>query len=318
MHIMKFCGYKSRDAILRLKDEQEVTKMFRTAIELQEPIPEEDRKITFGIFEKNPTMLKVLPGVDPGFKRFLKMVEGLVPKTVTKKTVSNMHAPKRRRSSDIISTDASPAENGIVNLIGEVTPGPTKEDLDERFRRWFDKELPSLSPNTSVDDAMKSFTLKRNSNGSFAYKCIRCSITVTISNLGPTKTSISNGTRHMTRSCWLNTKRAKIMPQSQLTTFFAAKPSPKLGKDNTVRTFVPDTEDPLGDVDLSIKRPLMCGTSNSTNDRAMSSALITTTTSVNATATSVNATAALVNASTPVSIAWSLPRPGSDKKTKNL
>ena len=85
MHIMKFCGYKSRDAILRLKDEQEVTNMFKTAIELQELIPEEDRKITFGIFEKNPTMLKVLPGVDPGFKRFLKMVEGLVPKTVTKK-----------------------------------------------------------------------------------------------------------------------------------------------------------------------------------------------------------------------------------------
>ena len=231
-----------------------------------------------------------------------------------------MHAPKRRRSNDIISTDASPAENGIVNLIGEVTPGSTKEYLDERFRRWFDKELPSLSP-------------------SFAYKCIRCSITVTIPNLGPTKTSISNGTRHMTRSCWLNTKNAKIMPQSQLTTFFAAKPSPKLGKDNTVRTFVSDAEDPFGDVDLSIKRPLMCGTSNSTNDRAMPSALITTTTSVNATAasvnttatsvnatatsvnataTSVNATAALVNASTPVSIASSLPRPGSDKKTKNL
>ena len=42
--------------------------MFKTVIELQELVPDHDKDEMFGIIRRNPSLLKILPGIKMEFK----------------------------------------------------------------------------------------------------------------------------------------------------------------------------------------------------------------------------------------------------------
>ena len=72
-NIMIFCGYKIPEAITKLNDPKELNKMFKTVIELQELVPDHGKDEMFGIFRRNPSLLKILPGIEIEFKNFVKI-----------------------------------------------------------------------------------------------------------------------------------------------------------------------------------------------------------------------------------------------------
>ena len=240
MNIMKKMGFKCRDAILRLKNDDILQKMFKEIQELQGLIPAHERQSMFGMFEKDPSLLRVLSGVRPGFDRFLKKVEELIPEETTKSSSKRRKAVSQNLSTVNTNSDPSKASS-------ETPVGKSLEQINENFRQWFTLNLPALSPDTSVDDAKLSFTLERNSDGSFKYKCkgsAACGV-ITITNLGPTKTNIGHATRHMSKSCWLSpnppkkiNKTAKL--QKSISSF-CIKPS--LVKQD----FVPGTNCPINE-----------------------------------------------------------------------
>ena len=92
------CGYKTPEAITKLNDPKELKKMFKTVRELQELVPDQDKDEMFGIFRRNPSLLKILPGIEMEFKNFVKKVEILLPWATT----SN----RKRPASKTISTEA--------------------------------------------------------------------------------------------------------------------------------------------------------------------------------------------------------------------
>ena len=207
-NIMIFCGYNNRESIIRLKDENEVSKMFSTVIELQELVPEHQKDEMFGIFRKNPSLLKILPGIEQGFQRFLKKVENLVPNVPINAKMS------KKRPNKLISHELSTTDK----------KRPTVNDLKERLRVWFEKELPTRANNTSVEEAMGLFTIKENANKSFEFKCLKCNTPCIIPNGETSKISISNATRHITRNCWLNDKKKRKLDtdsnQSTVSSYF--------------------------------------------------------------------------------------------------
>ena len=214
----------------------------------------------FGIFMKNPSLLKILPGVMPGFKRFLKKVDDLLPKED-----GNKPSSKRRKSvklQDLSESDLtiSNSESGTKSQV--VEKELTVKDMMERFEKWFKKELPSRSPKTSVQDAMNRFTLKKNPNSSYTFKCIHCDVICNIAYAG-TKTTISSATKHL-KLCWLSSnKKVKVKTnQPLLCKFYNAKPPSQLhvkGRTNDTDnyTYITDENDPLGhqDQDFSISSP---------------------------------------------------------------
>ena len=106
-NLMLFCQYTHREAILRLKDGDEVKRMFQSVLELEELIPDEQRRDMFGIFERKPSLLRILPGLQPGFKRWLQEVENLVPK---RGMCSKSHPPEKKRKKHNADADAMQME----------------------------------------------------------------------------------------------------------------------------------------------------------------------------------------------------------------
>ena len=73
---MEFCGYQSKEAILRLKNADELQKMFKLAKDMADVITDEEKKKVFGIFASKPEKVKMLPGLEITFKQFLWSFEG--------------------------------------------------------------------------------------------------------------------------------------------------------------------------------------------------------------------------------------------------
>ena len=190
---MVFCGYNNIESIIKLKEEQEVSKMFKTVVELQELIPEEEKDEMFGIFKKNPSLLRILPGIEPRFQTFLKKVETHCPHH----TANGKRGTKR------------PMKTMALNLKDNKKLKPTENDLKNRLYDWFLKELPKRGKDITIKEAMVTFTLKENPNGSFTFNCLKCKSPYIIPNAEPTKISISNATRHITKHCWLNESNKK-------------------------------------------------------------------------------------------------------------
>ena len=148
-----FCGYKTPEAITKLNDPKELNKMFKTVVELQELVPDHEKDEMFGIFRRNPSLLKILPGIELEFKNFVKKVEKFLPRAIT----SN-----KKRPSKAISTEAKTGKHR-----------PSEADLTKRVRRWFQKELPTRSVDVSVETAIDTFNFKENANGSFTFNCLK-------------------------------------------------------------------------------------------------------------------------------------------------
>lgn len=167
--------------------------MFKTVVELEELIPEEEKDEMFGIFKKNPSLLRILPGIEPRFQTFLKKVENLCPH----------HKANEKRGTK------RPMKTMARNVKDNKKLKPTENDLKDRLYDWFLKELPKRGKGITIKEAMVSFTLKENPNGSFTFNCLKCKSPCIIPNAEPTKISISNATRHITKHCWLNESKKK-------------------------------------------------------------------------------------------------------------
>merc|ERR1719354_821945 len=70
---MEFCGYQSSEAIVRLKNPDELQKMFDFVKEMTDII--DDKQEMFGIFAPKPEKVRVLPGLEVTFKKFISSVE---------------------------------------------------------------------------------------------------------------------------------------------------------------------------------------------------------------------------------------------------
>ena len=130
--LMVFCHYTNRDAILRLKDEDQVKKMFENVLELEELIPDEQRADMFGIFERKPSLLRILPGLQPGFTRWLQEVEDLIPKRHDDCPTSDPPDNKRKKLS--LKQTSSSKEKKKKKL--------TVVDINERLKTWLKKIRP--------------------------------------------------------------------------------------------------------------------------------------------------------------------------------
>ena len=197
VHILKFCGYQSRETILKLKDEKEVAKMFEFAAQHHDLLDQEEKILTFGIFARKPTAVSILPGLTPVFRRFIKEVEDLVPKP-------KQSASKFFQKSTSSPSSSLPAAASKSSANKEVTI----ESITARMENWLDKEKkknPHFS--TSVEDVMKKCLISITENGQFRFKCKQqgCS-EVFMLTISSGFCNLSNVQRHITKSCWLSSK----------------------------------------------------------------------------------------------------------------
>ena len=107
VEVMKFCGYSDLESISKLKDPKEREKMFSCMREISETIETQaERKNLFGIFCEAPDKLRILPGLERTFNRFLEEVEKVRtsrknPNQLVKKPFSE----RRKRSSNVLDVD---------------------------------------------------------------------------------------------------------------------------------------------------------------------------------------------------------------------
>ena len=199
-NIMKFCGYLTRNSILKLKNESEVQKMFEYVVKMAELIP--DKQAMFGIFAPKPTLLSEM-GMPPGtwstFERFLDRVDKLLPKPVKLKSRKTTKSPS-------VSSTAPRTANRQPSAQTE-HPTATIESVKERFEKWFRDELKNVPRiKTTVEEAMKTFTLTENPNGGFTWRCQNKSHAPQILQKSTINGNvpISNATRHLKNTCWMN------------------------------------------------------------------------------------------------------------------
>ena len=68
-NIMKFSGYETIDAILRLESKENLQEMFDFVIMMKDVI--DDPREIFGIFISKPEKVTILPGLRPVIENFL-------------------------------------------------------------------------------------------------------------------------------------------------------------------------------------------------------------------------------------------------------
>ena len=61
-NIMEFSGYTKRKSIVKLADKKEISKMFEFVKSMSGVI--EDKKAMFGVFDKCPNKVMLLPGLE--------------------------------------------------------------------------------------------------------------------------------------------------------------------------------------------------------------------------------------------------------------
>ena len=152
MHIMKFSGYDNLESILKLKCKKEINKMFKFVVKRVTLV--QDKDDMFGIFAEDISILEMLPGLKPTFKRFLGKVKNLIPNPAT----------RRKRLSQGTSNSPLDTKSKKNHLDTEtLTPDKkiaTAEELGERYKKWLSKKVQETNQEMSIEDQEKLFTLK--------------------------------------------------------------------------------------------------------------------------------------------------------------
>ena len=90
----------------------------------------------FGIFDRKPTLLRILPGLQPDFKCWLQEVEGLIPKRHNNCSISYPPNNKRKKLSlKQMSSSKEKKENKL-----------TEVDINERLKTWLKEETRVKRP----------------------------------------------------------------------------------------------------------------------------------------------------------------------------
>ena len=152
VNLLKFCGYQSRETIIKLKDEKEIVKMFQFAGKHHDLLDQEEKNATFGIFSRKPTAVMILPGLTPVFRRFVKEVDDLIPKT--KQTTSCIfQKPAQKPTPKPVSSSVTTSPSSSIKEV-------TIESITMRMENWLEKEKqkhPQI--NISIEEGMKKFSI---------------------------------------------------------------------------------------------------------------------------------------------------------------
>ena len=126
---MKFAGYVNRESILRLKCDTELASMFKYVADRSKLV--KDKEAMFGVFELDPSLLAIHPGLKPTFKRFYNKVENLVPKRKKPTSCAPELSSKKKKVSKAASSSNTTTNDSKV---------ATVEGLTNRFLKWVTKE----------------------------------------------------------------------------------------------------------------------------------------------------------------------------------
>lgn len=232
--MMIFCGYQSRESILKLKDNEEVQKMLKFTIQNEAVLEGDERKKVFGMFYKQPNLLSIKPGLEPVFKRFISQVENLIK-------------PVGRERNTVEPTCSTKTKNVIPK-----GPKPTPDELMERVRKWLIKESSKPLNRSLTEDNVENFGSMTDSGHSFKFKCnkVGCKLTFPVPYCeSRNEFKLSNIYRHI-KSCIFGTKR-KESSSIQKSLCFTKSPSnffeskKKMSSSNlidlTEKRFIPKT-----------------------------------------------------------------------------
>ena len=171
-NIMEFAGYTTRDAVLRLRDGKELRKMLDFAIEMSDVI--EDKQKYFGIFAKKPEKVRVLPGLEAVFKKFLDSV------------AANKHPSSRIE----ITTQAISLKKEKPSTISV-----TCETLVDQMLQWCKKK---------GHDGRGKIKIEKSPPNKYIFTCI-CNEKIVLS-VTKNAVSLSNVQRHIKDVCWMAEK----------------------------------------------------------------------------------------------------------------
>ena len=269
---MKFCGYQNRNAIVKLKDRDEVQKMLKYVSENEELFEDEaERADVFGRFKNKPHLLSIPPGLEVDFKNLIQAVENMV-----KPAGKSKHSPT---SSSATRVEEEAAQKSKKEK-------PTAEQLTERAKKVLLKDAGKAGVHLSAEVVTNAFTIK-SSGHSFKFTCnkIGCKQQSTLPYSDRTKdVTMSNLYRHL-KSCLFGVKRSgkEKADKPILNSISFTKPSPSFfGKKgqayastSTNREFVPQNPD---DRDFSIHDDLMGTEPDVTASKTETTSSVTTTT----------------------------------------
>lgn len=202
-----------------LEKKEEIEKVFIFIRDMAEDMEEKEKKELLGIFFRNPQKLKILPGLEDVFKKFL---EACKPNGQRKKSKST---PKEHLN---LGKSASS---------GELDSSVTLESVEAQLDEWSAKNLDEAVLQERLDNCQhaslkQTFSLKWSGIDEMKCVCKICKVLLSLPKRqrnGVVKLSISNITRHM-KLCWLNpsfqldTKDPR--KQSLLNEFFAVSTEP--------------------------------------------------------------------------------------------
>lgn len=175
--------------------------MFEFAGKHHDLLDQEEKNATFGIFSRKPTAVMILPGLTPVFRRFVKEVDDLIPKT--KQTTSCIfQKPAQKPTPKPVSSSVATSPSSSIKEV-------TIESITMRMENWLEKEKqkhPQI--NISIEEGMKKFSITLTENGRFKFKCKHqgCSEVFMLTVSSGYRVVLSNVQRHITKSCWLSSK----------------------------------------------------------------------------------------------------------------
>ena len=131
MEMLKFSGYETFESVMKLKKPGEIEKIIDFVKENIDVI--DDKSKILGIFEKNPSKLKLLPGVEPILQKFISSVE--MAKYPKKRHVPSLPSQKKVQSSH--KTKNVSIENSIppVETLDSEDKN-TNENIVDRITKW--------------------------------------------------------------------------------------------------------------------------------------------------------------------------------------
>lgn len=200
---IKLSGYDNVESIVKLGDEKEQNKMFQFVVDMKDAVP--DPKATFGIFEKKPESIKLLPGLEPIFKKFIDKVKNFANRKSGSSTVS-LSVEKK-------SKPTLKAKKIVEKKLTSVVV-PTVKDIEKQMTKYMVKI-----------DITKPFKVTPTENPlTFSFLCEYCRWIgmVTVNREG--KALLSNVQRHFKSQCEKKfSKKGNSSKSATLTDFYKFK-----------------------------------------------------------------------------------------------
>ena len=178
--IIKFSGYTDVYGILELRKEEKRKEMFEFAIDMVDQIP--DRRKIFGIFEKIPEKVRILPGLNFMFNSFLNECEKVSKKQSeipVPEEESKQRESKRVKRKDPTQNSLQPSSSKRRNAI------ETIDMVKLRLDSWMKKQkFDHLQYTITEADEVKCF------------ECLNCKRKINLGRNDDGNSVLSNVHRH--------------------------------------------------------------------------------------------------------------------------